>query len=120
MCRSAVIKCAVVSSAMHSHGMSVCAAYRLWAHARSRGFVCLGAHKDGRGSPPWRGEGCRGNLDQGDPDTRHCVTDAVFAGSFAASALVGGCRLSQPRAGAKTISKNVMSRWDTCWLALAL
>lgn len=58
--------------------------------------------------------------DEVKPDTRHCVTDVVFAGSCGAPALVGGCRLSQPRAGVKTISKNAMSRCDTFWPTLAL
>jgi hypothetical protein len=54
------------------------------------------------------------DLDQSDPGTRHSVTDVVLADSSGASALVGGCRLSQPRAGVKIISKNAISRCDTC------
>ena len=48
---SVVVKCTVVSSAMDSHPCSVCAGYGPLARSRLGAFDCLGAHKDGRGSP---------------------------------------------------------------------
>ena len=112
---SVVVKCTVVSSAMDSHPCSVW--LRTVGTLTSRS-VRLPRRPKRR--PGLAAERAARDLDQSDPDTRHCVTDVVFADSSGASALVGGCRLSQPRAGAKIISKNAISRCDTCWSALAL
>ena len=53
-------------------------------------------------------------------DDRYAVADAVVADSSGSQAVIGGCKLSQPRAGENTASRNVISKCDICWSGLAL